>query len=340
MGLSLGRGRGNVAGIGGGNSQIVDGLSSSMIGQVWLSKVPPNHAAQLEFGKIYKWADYPILQALLTVSPNPSIVDIGGGLFSLRASRDFLRPTEVAAEIGVHHDDTTAVNGLSGTVADASPDRINRNTRQQGGNAPRNSGEEVDTRDVVLSGDAETAPNWEGVYGGIWGDLDTTAAYPSFIAEQLLLRQIIPEFFASREEIEGFNVGSANPIEENKFSIMGNLENYRSADGRFYFRMIYPDIGEAVEWSQTSNFMDLATPQDTVADFNLIGGGDDTFGGLAYHSATSGRLSWLNGNPNSSNWWWAAGATGIWAGAGGNGMPASLRRSSSSAHVEIYVTVK
>ena len=157
------------------------------------------------------------------------------------------------------------------------------------------------------------------------------------VQEGLVLRQVIPNFFTSRAEVESFNAASPDPITEVKYSRLDQLENLRSADGLFYFRMVYPDIGVEAVWTQSSN--PLTVPEDTVSDFTLISGGDNTFRGLAFDTPNGASPgAWLNGQPNTGNWWWSAAAQIRWAGAGGAGLPASQTAGNSSAHVEIYVT--
>lgn len=157
------------------------------------------------------------------------------------------------------------------------------------------------------------------------------------VQDGLVLRQIIPNFFTSRTEVESFNANSADPMSEVKYSRLSELEDLRSADGLFYFRMVYPDIGVEAVWTQSSN--PLTVPEDTVTDFTLISGGDAFFGGLAFDAPIGASPgAWLNGQPNSGNWWWSAAAKIQWTGAGGAGLPASQAALNSSAHVEIYVT--
>jgi len=144
-------------------------VADMLIGQIFYDTDTTATKGKLFQGKTYDWEDYPKLKSKFDAAPHGFIID-NGDTFTIASHNDFIRAGSTA--IGVHVDDTTAPNGLTGTTVDHNPRNINVNTRQQGGNAGRNQSENQDTRNVRFQGDAETAPDHRNAYFGIYGDMN------------------------------------------------------------------------------------------------------------------------------------------------------------------------
>jgi len=117
-------------------------------------------------GESYDWADNPLLEAKFQANGHGFIADNGDGTFTVDDSGDFIRPG--TSEIGVHVNDTTAANGLTGNIT------LPRSTNSRtGGSAHRlssaGSNHTVGTLNIS-STDSETAPNHRKAYFGIYGD--------------------------------------------------------------------------------------------------------------------------------------------------------------------------
>lgn len=152
-------------------------------------------------------------------------------------------------------------------------------------------------------------------------------AFPPIGVPFVLIRQVFPNLFASPpndNEILSFNENSADPIGEDKYSRMGDVEQFRSNDGLFHFLLQY-DNGAFAEWTQSNNPL-----TENIADFTLIDGGGAGFQGLAPRTTTGG--AWIDGNPNNSNWWWAVGTFNAFSGAG---IPANEPNTASSVTLSV-----
>ena len=99
------------------------------------------------------------------------------------------------------------------------------------------------------------------------------------------------------------------------FSILGKLESYRNAEGKFRFKICYPEVqsefhglGHCNEWLQSSN----PTTEGTITGYKRIhlafpkNGAGRAWGGLG-RSGNSGTLADDTGS--SLYWWMAVGAT-------------------------------
>ena len=140
-------------------------LPATLIGTQFFDSFFDPAAGKLYMGQgPYLWSDNPILQARFNAGANDFITDNGDGTFEVTLHTDFIRPG--TTDNGSHVDDTTAANGLTGTVTTSGIQGSNRRT---GGTA--NAIRTTQTRSVVFgSNDEETAPNHRTAYWGIWGD--------------------------------------------------------------------------------------------------------------------------------------------------------------------------
>jgi len=123
-------------------------------------------------------------------------------------------------------------------------------------------------------------------------------------------------FFAATNSPD--DVLSKNPTDPNAdlYSILDTLENYRDAEGKFTFKICYPEYtgvggGRCNEWKQTSNFATETTitgfePIGTLA-WNLRGDGQP-WGGLGKNIASQQTRTLIDDMPNSSTFWNSIGA--------------------------------
>ena len=95
---------------------------------------------------------------------------------------------------------------------------------------------------------------------------------------------------------------SSNTVD--KYSVLGNMENYKNSDTWEYL-LQYPDVSLTAynRWSQTSN---PVTTNNSITGYNPIsiswtGNG---WGGIALGTS----YAFIDGSPGNSNWWYAIGA--------------------------------
>ena len=137
-------------------------------------------------------------------------------------------------------------------------------------------------------------------------------------------------YFSTIAEANSSNATSATPELESKFSIFDELEGYRH-EGKFYFRAVWPNIGEVFEWEQTSN--PVTNAPNTVDGFILHSSttSDPNFLGLALSSATS---TFYDMSPASTSWWYAVASKLAYY---GPFMPAIQQGAITTDIIEIYV---
>ena len=117
-------------------------------------------------------------------------------------------------------------------------------------------------------------------------------------------------------------VGSKNPEDpDNKlFSILDQLEDYRNSDGKFQFKLCYPELNwgndgkTCNEWIQSSN----PYTDSTITEFEEIflafdrDGNKKEWKGLGRNSAVNYADAYLDDSPSQRNWFSAIGAKKRW----------------------------
>ena len=117
--------------------------------------------------------------------------------------------------------------------------------------------------------------------------------------------------FASIED--ALNRNSDNP-EAPLFSILGQLESYRNAEGNFHLKLCYPErkkpkLGHCNEWLQSSN----PAIEGKIAGYRKIhlaflkNGAGRPWGGLGRSGRSGSAL--MDDTGSQPNWWMAVGAT-------------------------------
>jgi hypothetical protein len=114
--------------------------------------------------------------------------------------------------------------------------------------------------------------------------------------------------FSSKADALRKNPGNHD---EKLFSILGNLENFRLADGSFHLKMCYPELTSynppCNEWIQTSN----PATESAITGFRAINlafpknSRGVAWEGLALSSASQ---TLIDESPDDPIWWWAIGA--------------------------------
>ena len=138
-------------------------MQDLLVGQLFYDTNNTPTPGKLFPGNTYQWADNPRLQTKFLAQGHDFIIDNGDGTFELVDHSDFIRSG--VADIGTFVGNTTAVNGLAGTVLGAG---LIDNNRSTGGTASAvRTGQ---TRSVEFTGDAETAPDHRRAFYGIYGD--------------------------------------------------------------------------------------------------------------------------------------------------------------------------
>jgi hypothetical protein len=118
--------------------------------------------------------------------------------------------------------------------------------------------------------------------------------------------------------------------EDDNYSILGELENYRGADGKFEFKLCWPQGGRLCQWwKQTSNPLEGADHSGTEGyEAVEVHYTDNSWGGLEH----GGTASLFDGTQNSGNWFYAVGSSHQW----GCGIPG---RSECELQAELWVHV-
>lgn len=199
-----------------------------------------------------------------------------------------------------------------------------------------------DIRILYLASDSESVyrGNADGtttLIGGSNSSADTV--------ETLIFRHHVGNagVFTSLAEAETVNSSSTAPELEDKFSRLAELENYRSSDGVFRFRLVYTEFGEEIEWTQLNNPVtdkangvntDAATGTVVISSTSnaILGTGLPAFGGM---NSSSQVNTYYDLNPGTT-WWYPIGQRTLFS----NGMPAYSSGTSivTTGAMEIYVT--
>jgi len=149
-------------------------------------------------------------------------------------------------------------------------------------------------------------------------------------AYTLLFRQTISSKLWTAGELDV----NKNDEDNDNFARLSILEHGRSVDGRFYFKLNWPNADEDVmmEWSQTSN--PLTQP---IAGYESI---HVDYTGQKWGGLEPSTRALMDGSVSSSSWYYAVGAYQDWHG----GIPAYAKSDSDYRYeqdkVELYVVKK
>jgi len=141
---------------------------------------------------------------------------------------------------------------------------------------------------------------------------------------QLVFRQTIPYLYARNE----LRLNPENPSDDN-YAILDELERYRSDNGRFYLRMVWPGDETFFEWSQTSNPV-----SEGIEGYEAI---SEPYIGQHWGGLEPSPLALMDGSVNHGNWFYAVGSHSLWRG----GIPSYAKSDYDMLYpkqvVELYV---
>ena len=142
-----------------------------------------------------------------------------------------------------------------------------------------------------------------------------------------MFRQTLPYLYQQDE----WRKNPDDPSNDN-YSILDELEDYRRADGRFYFRLVWPGFDDIYyEWSQTSN----PTSEDIAGYHSIfVPYSGQHWGGL--EPSTQALMDGSVGRP--IQWYYAIGSHQLWKG----GIPSYAKTDTDNVYpkqkVELYVS--
>ncbi len=163
---------------------------------------------------------------------------------------------------------------------------------------------------------------------------------PLPVTEVLVYKQnVLNALFINLADLQYKNQASVNPINEDIYSILGDLETYRRSDNnKLRFRLKYLDLGVDVVFEQDTNPFDTIA---TASGFNLISSNVDADGlaGLARTSTANDTYVLIEGQTLESSWRWSLGAIAVWTGDGSQGVPATKTPKQAAQQIELYVII-
>ena len=257
-------------------------FSEHLLGQLFYSSHNTPSAGLLYMGETYNWSENPKLKSLFDENNHEFITDNTDGTFTVAQHADFLRAG--ADSIGVHVDDTTAVNGLTGSVARTANNHQSTSVNNGGGQSVRFNNS---TRDVVFTGDDETAPDHRNAFFGIYGDLAMAVIDTDAINVDLTTPPEIGEAL-----IWNGTSWTAQPVADDLSANVEALESAITLIPRTFdvFQATVGDTTTVFDWNTTSNLHinasafyisddpNVATPlteitvsEGTSKDFYLVG---------------------------------------------------------------------
>ena len=141
---------------------------------------------------------------------------------------------------------------------------------------------------------------------------------------QLVFRQTLPYLYKRNE----WQKNPTDPSNDN-YSVLDQLEQFRSDDGRFYFRMAWPGDATVYEWSQTSNPV-----SEKLAGYQPI---SVPYTGQHWKGLEPSTYALMDGSINPSVWFYAIGSHQKWY----NGIPSYAKTEKDCIYpkqaVELYV---
>jgi len=140
----------------------------------------------------------------------------------------------------------------------------------------------------------------------------------------LVFRQTLPKLFVQGEtRLNAEDSANAN------YAILDELESYRSDNGRFYFRLLWPGDSIMYEWSQTSN--------PVTENIRGYAGIKIPYTGRYWGGLEPSSHALMDGSVGHDNWFYAVGSYSLWDG----GIPSYAKTEDDHRYpkqeVELYV---
>jgi len=140
----------------------------------------------------------------------------------------------------------------------------------------------------------------------------------------LVFRQTLPKLF-----VQGETRLNAEDSSNANYAILDELESYRSDNGRFYFRLLWPGDSIMYEWSQTSN--------PVTESIRGYAGIRIPYTGQHWGGLEPSTVALMDGSVGSLGWFYAVGSYSEWEG----GIPSYAKTdvdvSYPKQEVELYV---
>ena len=146
-----------------------------------------------------------------------------------------------------------------------------------------------------------------------------------------------------------YDVGNKNPEDpDNKlYSILDQLEDYRSSVGKFQFKLCYPELTWGLDEKTCNEWIQASNPytESSITGFEEIflafdkNSSNDDWRGLGKNLVGNDVATMLDDSPDTSNWFSAIGAKSYW----GNGTipgprhPTDHTTNSQISMVELFV---
>jgi len=140
----------------------------------------------------------------------------------------------------------------------------------------------------------------------------------------LVFRQTLPKLFVQGEtRLNAEDSANAN------YAILDELESYRSDNGRFYFRLLWPGDSIMYEWSQTSN--------PVTENIQGYAGIKIPYTGQHWGGLEPSTSALMDGSVGHGQWYYAVGSYHLW----NNGIPSYAKTDDDKVYpkqeVELYV---
>ena len=120
------------------------------------------------------------------------------------------------------------------------------------------------------------------------------------------------------------------------FSRLDELEEFKTEDGKFHLKIVYPELGGSNEWIQTSNPVTESTIegyQSVTLDYEL-NGLNEPWGGLGLHTGDHGLIT---DTPTRTNWYMCIGCQHSWGGS--ETIPGPNSGTKAVTRVELYINI-
>ena len=117
------------------------------------------------------------------------------------------------------------------------------------------------------------------------------------------------------------------------------MEKFRTGDGKFHFKIVFPELGGSNEWIQTSNPVTESTIegfQPVKLDYQLDGF-NNPWGGLGLDTGTA--RAFISDTPTGGNWFMCIGCQDWWGGSQTIPGPSLDPNPPAVTRVELYVNV-
>jgi hypothetical protein len=154
----------------------------------------------------------------------------------------------------------------------------------------------------------------------------------------VFLHNITGGFFESREE------AAYNPNSQHKYSILSKISDRDKFNGKFEFKLIYPELNEFNHWRQSNNPIveedDLTKAKATGYEPIKITWSGSNWGGLLrtkYHYSSECLPTLIDGSIGVKEWWFSIGRVKNCTGGEGSTTTFPGPNGNRVKHVELWM---